>query len=223
MSSIGVLIHGCHLQAEEWENIVWGDPARKVLGRVPAALSLLLKEPIDLFYWGTGASRKDGLLESEYTINYARDHMDELTDLIGLGQAGISDYLQKASFVDRETQNTTEEIRRAAMVCREQGIDQLILVSSPTHIARCLQEAMKLRADGVLRDIDVFATASDTCFAGSTPGDVVVMEPPHRGDLPKIPFHRTARRIFQFLRNPEAAEGFNREWNELIDTWEQRL
>ncbi|HEY5138550.1 MAG TPA: hypothetical protein VIJ25_04445, partial [Methylococcales bacterium] len=29
-----------------------------------------------------------------------------------------------------------------------------------------------------------FVAASDICFAGATPEDVVVIEPPHRGDDP---------------------------------------
>ena len=26
-----VLIHGCHLQAEGWENIIWGNPEKGIL------------------------------------------------------------------------------------------------------------------------------------------------------------------------------------------------
>ncbi len=217
-----ILIHGCHLQAEAWEHIVWGDPKHGVLGRVPKGLQLAEKHAASLIFWGTGASQKDGKKESEYTYDYALQHIHELDDVLKHGFAGydayeIQELLGKKSRLDLETQNTTDEIAAAAAFCKERRIDELILVSSPTHIARCLQEAQKLKTSGALEGIEVLACASDTCFKDSTPADVVIIEPPHRGDMPKVPFHKTVRRIFATMRKPEIAFKLNDAMNKTID------
>lgn len=179
-----VLIHGCHLQADGWKDIVWGAPDLDVFGRASAGIRLAVREGA-FIYWGTGASAKDGMKESRYTFEFAVNHVNELRGLTDYMTHEVAkDWLERISFIDEVTQNTTEEIARAVEVCLKYNIDRLILLSSPTHIARCLQEAEKLRACGKMSTIEVFATASDVCFAHSSAGDVVIVEPPHRGDLP---------------------------------------
>ena len=34
----GILVHGCHLQADAWESIMWGDIGTQQLGRIPRAI-----------------------------------------------------------------------------------------------------------------------------------------------------------------------------------------
>jgi hypothetical protein len=67
-----ILIHGCHLQAEEWENIVWRNPRVGILGRIPRGIQLAIQEKADLIFWGTGASEKDGLKEAEDVFRQLR-------------------------------------------------------------------------------------------------------------------------------------------------------
>ena len=200
MTATAVLIHGCHLAAIDWERMVWGDPKNGVLGRAPKGIRLALKEKAKLIIWGTGASEKDGQKESCYTYNYAIVHASELDEFHGFDLYEVLAILKNASVFDESTQNTPEEIASAAEICREQGIRRLILVSSPTHIARCLQEAEKLRVAGKMDGIEVFATAADVSYADSSASDVVIVEPPHRGDKPKWQTYRYARAMFDIMK-----------------------
>jgi hypothetical protein len=154
--NVGVLIHGCHLQAEGWENIMFGEDGR--MGRVPAGLIEAVNRNAKSVFWGTGASQsKNGI------------------------------------------------------------------ISSPTHIARCMQEACKIQGESKDRSIRVYAKASETCYANTTPSDVVIVEPPHRGDMPKVPFHQTTRKIFAFLQYPDLAFKYNKDWNTLTNEYKNRL
>ena len=145
MKKTAILVHGCHLQANEWEKMIWGDPKNGLLGRVPRALELFDSEKADLLYFGTGESEKDGLKESEYTLSYAVEHAAELSRFSKMDAPDIEKWFREVSVSDTESQNTGEEIRLAAVECKERGIERMILVSSPTHISRCLLTAEKLR------------------------------------------------------------------------------
>jgi len=217
---IGVLIHGCHLQAKGWEDIIWGSPQEGRLGRVPRALQLFNTDDVELLYWGTGASEKDGMKEAEYTFNYAVTHCKELSQFQGSDTYEIEPILKQISHVDTVSINTKEEISAAGALCRERGIQRLVLVSSPTHISRCLLIAEKLQAEGELSGLEIFATASDTCYFGTVPGDVVIVEPPHRGDRPQVPIHKTIARANKLGRG-EKAEEFEQELSKFLDNWEE--
>lgn len=217
---IGVLIHGCHLQAKGWEDIIWGNPQEGRLGRVPRALQFLNTDDVGLLYWGTGASEKDGLKESEQTFSFAVTHAVDLPEFEGLDSYEIEAKLREVSFIDTVTQNTKEEISAASALCKERGIQRLILVSSPTHISRCLLTAEKLRAEGKLSSLEIFATASDTCYAGTVPGDVVIVEPPHRGDRPQVPIHKAITRANKLGRE-EKAEEFEQALSKFLDSWDK--
>lgn len=211
-----VLIHGRHLQAHSWENIVWGKP--RALGQVPSAVELALRHQASLIFWGTGASERDSKKESEYTFGFAMERIEELATMISYeeGPEHLRDYLRKFSYVDIKTQNTTQEIEVALQLCHERGIKELYLVSSPSHIARCLQEALKLLAARPEILIRVYATASQTCFANSTAADVVIVEPPHRGDLPLWQTYRYVRAMFSLMRDTTVFESFLNDFGALL-------
>ncbi|HLC44283.1 MAG: hypothetical protein A2722_03450 [Candidatus Doudnabacteria bacterium RIFCSPHIGHO2_01_FULL_50_11] len=235
-----ILIHGCHVDAEGWERIIWGDPEKGLLGRIPTGIALALSEEADLIFWGTGASERNGKKESQIIFQYALRHLEELPALFErAGRVTYRKYptpfeleklLPKISYIDLVTQNTAQEVEAAAAECRARGITRLILVSSPTHIGRCRQDADKLRAEGKLRDLWVFDFSSDTCFEGTTPGDVVIIEPPHRGDMPKWQTYRYARAMFGIMKRGEVVyEEFLRAFGQLLITfgvtvdWRPRL
>lgn len=223
METTAILIHGCHLYAQGWENIVWGNPRGGIYGR--AAKGLLLAErlrPVRIF-WGTGASEKDGVREAEYTLRYALEHIKELFpeyfETHG-DRFGVKEWITKCSSIDVESQTTPQEVKRAMIACISQKIKKLILVSSPTHIPRCLQSAEVVRAEGGFEGLEIFATASDTCFANSTAKDVLIVEPPHRGDRPDVPIHKTLRRAMRIGRGPKAGD-FNTALESLLNEWEK--
>jgi hypothetical protein len=56
-------VHGCHLQADAWEEIVFGSIMKQQLGRAAKAALLTHQESPACVVFGTGGSEKDGKLE----------------------------------------------------------------------------------------------------------------------------------------------------------------
>lgn len=232
MRKHAVLIHGCHLQTDGWEHVVWGDPSAQQMGRIPKGVMFARAVNADLIFWGTGASERNGRKESERTFQAALNHQKQLSNLCGgddhrdANENTFLTWLYGVSHIDLDTQNTDQEIGACAEMCLEKGVTQLTLVSSPFHIMRCHATALKIFASDTrftqLRQ-GLVACASDTNPTGIDASDVVIIEPPHRGDTPKVAFHETAREIFKFLRNPEAAFAFNRAWRDLIREYTNQL
>ena len=213
-----VLIHGCHLGAKHWANIAWGDPQNGILGRAPKGIQLALEGDCKFLIWGTGASERDGMKESEFTLTYAAAHHKELACLASEGAEEADALLRSMSYLDTESQNTEEEILNAVSVCIARNVWRLKLVSSPVHISRCYLDALKLREAGKIPKEFKFAQdESDTNFADSKVSDVVIIEPPHRGDMPAFQTHRYAKAMFGVMRqgNARFAE-FLRDLGELL-------
>lgn len=235
MSNKAILIHGRHVETDGWEQVVLGSLARKQTGTLARGILEAYRQKADLIYFGTGASSKDGLFESEYTYQIARSHWRELAQLCGADDSGdmhvnpFFNWLTNVSFLDTESKNTAEEVRKCLALCVERRITQLTLVSAPFHIPRCMQQAQivfeDLASDTPYQELrrNWFGVASDVNPTGMDTSDVVIVEPMHRGDNPKVPFYRQIRRIFQFLRNPELAFEFCDELEKFINKYEERL
>lgn len=202
----GILVHGCHLQADGWEEIVWGQPP-DLLGRLPQAVLLAREEAAKVVVLGTGASvSADGRLEGQYTLDFLLERLPRLHEFHALKQFPSKELerLVRSSFVaELESRNTMEEVIAAFRIWTARGVTRGFLVSSPTHLPRCLACACQAlggeegsRFTGELR-----ASPSGTCYEGFEASDVVVVEPPHRGDrdktLDELPFHELVRRSFR--------------------------
>lgn len=210
----GVLVHGCHLDAYDWRGIVWGYPAGDQLGRAPKGVLVAHQEQAELLVFGTGASQRvverDGeacvMKEGEYTLDYLRRHFDGLGEFAafdGIDLPRLRALVEASARTASRSQNTREEVTEAAEMFLEHGIERMILVSSPTHISRCLRDATSaLERDrfAALRH-QLFATPSDSSYLGSRAEDVVIFEPPHRADRHSAPIHLNVSRI---LRIPPA-------------------
>jgi hypothetical protein len=221
-----VLIHGCHTGAHAWTDIVWGDPQNGRLGRVPKGILEAQKWDAKTIIFSTGASERDGFKEGEYIYRFALDRVSELTGLTGMHESSLRALLHTRHALELTSQDTRSEVLESAKIAKERGAKRLILVSSPTHVMRCHQAAISmLGADPRLRFFldNLYPAASETCFEGSTVDDVVIVEPPHRGDRPLVPYHTTAKRIFQFLKKPEVAFAFNDAWGGLIGEYEKKM
>lgn len=217
MKSI-ILIHGCHIQAGEWESIMFG--TLKSPGRVPRAIEESINQGATFIFWGSGLGYGEGVIESNYTFEYATTKkLGFLSDYLKMQSQDLLNYLNQISVFDSKSTNTFEEVQEAFQKCKEQNIDQLFLVSSPTHIARCLQNACKLKYQ-TGSSIKVNGVPCDTSFANSTPADVVIFEPPHREDLPKIPLHKTLQGVFPLLKDTKIATDFNEALKKLIQEYQ---
>lgn len=215
----GVLIHGLHLQARGWEEIVWGKPPY-LLGRLPRGVVVALREKASIVVFGTGASERDGKKEAEVARDYLLEHFAELaqfTDFQGVDLEAEKRRMQRIAAVETHSQNTAQEVRLAGRMFQEAGVDKIILVSSPTHISRCVRDAfIAFNEDDTLRHFthSLFATPSQTCFPGTTAQDVAIVEPPHRPDRTASSLNLLVQRM---LRVPsDKQEGFLAELELLL-------
>ncbi len=188
----GVLIHGYHLQAKGWENIVWGEPP--LMGRLPKGIAVALETEAEVVVFGTGASEKGGKKEAEVIRDYLFEHFFELEKFpIYDGIKLKEDFreaerrLKEISVLETKSQNTLEEVKFAGEIFKNHGIEKAILVSSPTHISRCLKYAYVVFSEEKELSYltqELYATPSQVCYPGDKAGDVIVIEPPHRPDRP---------------------------------------
>lgn len=223
-----VLVHGCHLQARRWDNIIWGDPGNGVLGRVPKGILEALKWDAKMIVFSTGASERDGLKEGEYIYHYGLERLEQLAPLTGMSVNRLRMWLQDVARLELTSVNTKTEVLASAQLAKNCGVERLVLVSSPTHIMRCHQAAISVcQTNPELRFLlkNLYATASDTSYADSVVDDVVILEPPHRGDRADVPIYKTAARLTSIRRSQDfdKVEEFNTAFGAFLDDWQERL
>lgn len=225
LNSIGVLIPGYHLKADQWEKVVFGEIENKRLGRVSTAIEEAIKRKAAFIFWGAGGSETEtGLKESQYTYQQATGpKLKQLAWHVKQDPDELYKYLQRVSFIETSAKDTAAEIKSAVQECEMRGIKELILVSSPTHLPRCMKEAALLKEQNPELSITFYGRASDTCFANTHAADVTIIEPPHRSDIPPVAFNQTLRDIFQFSKNPELAMALNAALGSLIAQYKVQL
>eukprot|EP00326_Haptolina_ericina_P013616 CAMPEP_0181217458 /NCGR_PEP_ID=MMETSP1096-20121128/27159_1 /TAXON_ID=156174 ORGANISM="Chrysochromulina ericina, Strain CCMP281" /NCGR_SAMPLE_ID=MMETSP1096 /ASSEMBLY_ACC=CAM_ASM_000453 /LENGTH=261 /DNA_ID=CAMNT_0023309585 /DNA_START=770 /DNA_END=1555 /DNA_ORIENTATION=+ len=205
-SAFGILVHGCHLQAEGWESIVWGIPPSR-LGRLPRAALLAWEERDTLacICMGTAASSTpDGEYEAVVLARMLTRRCHELSQFSafqGIPLRELELLLRSVVHTDLVSTNTREEVTEGLSRFEAAGVTRAVLVSSPTHLPRCLIEGCAvLERQPTLFSGTLLACPSDTCYSGYSSADVVVVEPPHRGDrdrsLDRWPLHELVRRQF---------------------------
>lgn len=243
----GVLVHGCNLLIENWRYVAWGDPPNE-LGRIPQGVLVALEHQASTIVFGTGASEKtfrlgtsgrdgEALLEADYSLEYLRTHFASLPKFQVLvdrfpklatseGLDEIREDLLSRIVVDTDSQNTVEEIRRAAEIFLENDIERIILVSSPSHVVRCLRDATAMfHSDTAFARFknEIYACPSTTCYEGTEAGDVVVVEPPHRPDRHVVPTHRRIQRMLTLQKlNYEDLVALIEEFDDLLQRYENR-
>ena len=137
------------------------------------------------------------------------DALKELQQLGGLDVSFTPDgpilYARKQTkvVIDVKSQNTKEELVAAGDAFLARGVTDVVLVSSATHMARCLETAQVVynnpQYEGKYKTLaqGLMVTPADTCYAGATYGSNVIFEVPHRGDRPSYPIHEKVREIFK--------------------------
>jgi len=203
---IGVLCHGRHLQTKNWEKLMWGIPP-DLLGQLPKTVLVALEEKAEVIVFGTGASERDGKKEAEFIRDYLLEHFFELAEFPsfqGIDLEKARKRIERISMLELYSQNTAEEVRFAGQIFKKAGMERIILVSSFTHISRCLRDAyVAFSRDENLKHFtkNLWATPSQTGWADAS--EVVIIEPPHRGDKPVRNFilfllNALFKRIYQF-------------------------
>jgi hypothetical protein len=214
----GILIHGLHLQTKDWEKIVWGEPPN-FLGILPKGVAVALEEKAKIIVFGTGASEKDGKKEAEFTRDYLFYRFLELERFPvfrGMDLEKARREIEMISRVEIYSKNTAEEVMFAGRMFKEVGVEKIILVSSPTHISRCLRDAyvaFSQEEDFRVFVQNLFATPSQVCFSGTSAEDVAIIEPPHRPDRPQTSLNILVQRM---LRIPKEKEAFLEDLEQLL-------
>lgn len=221
-----VIIHGHHLQAAEWERVVWGDPAQGVYGRAAAGLREALRFDAPLIVFGTGASFKDSMPEAEHALSIARRRIVEMPEFAKMGADDARAWLDERAVLETTALDTRTEIEADARLALSRGCNALVLVSSPVHIMRAHKTALALFSHQPEFRVflhNLFAIASDVNYAGTKVDDVVVIEPQHRPDRPHVPFHETLRGLWKFMRRDDLAPALNKALKDVMDDYEKRL
>ena len=202
---VGIHVHGRHLQAVEAEAIMWGRPPHQ-LGQLTLALRILAEyQPGEVvsFSIGTGASKKDGLLEAEYWGKMVAYRLSSLKDFAAFRSVDLDDLAVRVAttlFLEKTSQNTVQEAQKLAELGSLLDFTDLVVVSAPTHLSRIVVDVLKvLDSDPGFTKMreNVQFRASDVPYAGCTVGDVVVVEPPHRGDDTSPPLYKLIPRYFR--------------------------
>ncbi len=201
---------------------MWGHPPDE-LGRIPKAVSVALQEDADALVFGTGASEKDNKKEGEYTRDFMFEHFLELGEFTCLQNVDLvkaKPRILEISQAECASQNTREEMREAGKLFIGQGVGRIILVSSPTHISRCIRDALDVFKDKDFTGLreNLFAIASDTSYLGGHVEDVVIFEPPHRGDQQAFLTHYVVKRIFKI--SEEEMPHFLRDLDGLLSKYQ---
>lgn len=242
----GILVHGCNLGAENWRHIAWGDPPH-AFGRIPLGVLLAFEYDASVVVFGTGASKKEyrfnghsrgELLEAEYSLEMLKDNFDELGKFTIFKKRcekfkdteereKIKEKFFRSLFLDLKSMTTPEEVEEAGNEFAEHDIDRVILVSSPTHIVRCLRDAMNIyRSNPKYASFcdNIAAIPSFTCYEGTCAKDVVVIEPPHRPDRHVIPTHRRMERMLKLHKLPyEELIKLIEEFDDMLQQYEHKF
>jgi hypothetical protein len=221
-----IIVHGHHLQAGQWELVVWGDPKHGVYGRAAVGLREALRFNASFVIFGTGASFRDHMPEAEHVRNIARNRIAELPEFSKMGIEAAQAWLDAHALLETTAVDTRTEIEADARIALAQGCDALVLVSSPVHIMRAHKTALALFSHQhefkpFLHNL--FAVASDVNYEHTKVDDVVIIEPHHRPDRPKVAFHETLQGLGKFMRRPDLAPSLNKALKDVIDDYEKKL
>lgn len=218
-----VLIHGHHLQAPDWEHFVWGEKDLARVGRIPRGIEVAVQEEADVVIWGTGASEdsETGKKESEYTHALASEHASELATYLGVEELVVRDVLEKRSVIQTETTNTKNETYEALQLCKERGIHRLFLVSTPTHVPRCLLTACQFQEE--FPDIVLVGVAAETVTEYWNPKETAVVEPSHRPDRSETPFNLLAKRMASARKYIDEAPELYKDIEGLLDAFDKKV
>ncbi len=222
-ASIAVLIHGYHLEALGWESMVWGKPKEGIFGSIPRGITEAYKSNAVKIFWGTGASQKDGVKESQYIYNFALLHIEELAGLCGCSAAELQKFIEERSYIDLKAQNTVEELKECFDMCLRENIPRIIIIPIATHASRSVKVALTTIFGNAAYEAFrhcVYLAPADTSFLNASPDDVVVVEPPHRGDQIKWQTYRYAKAIFEVQKKGESTfSSFLSDFGELLEKY----
>lgn len=204
-----------------WEKLVWGEPEKGLMGTLPKLVQLLFvncpNESVTDILMYTGPSRKNGLNEGEYGKKYLIDHFESLSDFPQLKSLldKLSDkqkqatkrFLQEHILTKEQLINSAGEVVNAARHFQTKNVTKVYQIAVASHAPRCIQLQALVRFKHQIPQEQLWYTvAADTTYEGTTPDEVIVAEPPHRGDDPALGIRPSITDILkQYYKLPYAA------------------
>lgn len=196
----GILLHVYHLEAKGWEGLVWGNPDSDMFGTLTQFAYTLLGIPANehvssVIY--SGPSSMGGYSEGEYTKRFLLERMNELSNFPSLKKI-MSQLPAEEHEVFRQRiqdlvvgpiiKNTLDEVSHAALFFNgDNSVDRVYQIAAASHAPRCLQNQLIVRrSNGIPTHQPWYVVASDMGFSATEPDDLVILEPPHRGDDPML-------------------------------------
>lgn len=203
-----LLVHAAHQNAVNFEELTWGNPLLGVYGRASKALQYIANKPGVQLYLGCGSLGPNQPVVSELVYNLMLEKGGEVAAFAKLGFSAKFDLLKNGVYLDKVSQTTVDEIQNAGRFCSQAGISRLTILSSPTHLPRCLRDALaeRERPGSTLQRCEIGIVASDTNFADASAASVTIFEPPHRSDRHQVRIDRSVRSLFPHLGTQDEAE-----------------
>ncbi|RJR13361.1 hypothetical protein C4585_02270 [Candidatus Parcubacteria bacterium] len=218
-SPLAIFVHGLNLYDKDWERCVWGVPP-KALGRVPKALHLLLTEYSDAeaIVFGSGATKRGEVFESEETLRYLFENFNRLREFDEFRDLSVADLerlyhnLVEIEEVQTTSVNTYTELEHAIPQLFKRGIRRLVLVSEKTHVSRCHVHGEEiLEKLGLSCEMDLIPRGSPALPPHVTASNVVIFEPQGDDRDKVVP---NLKRIFKIPA--EGREAFNEGLGQLL-------
>jgi hypothetical protein len=130
-------------------------------------------------------------------------------------------FLKNKVNVDIISQNTTQEIKVFFNICKPQPEDTLYFVSSPTHVVRVFLNVLTILQEMNLWYLvdNIQMVVSDTSYANRNISDLVVVEPPHRGDNPDNQFYVLVKKAIKLYQDNVSDDEFEKEFLILIEKY----
>ena len=179
------------------------------MGRDRRLIFTALHECANVLAFGTGASEKNGKLEADATVQLMWERFDDISEFDVFKryfpEIIDQDYrdqvrkkIESILEIENQSQNTVDEVKKVGEIFNRYGVERIILVSSPTHLPRCLRDACVAFEQN--EDLAHFrhwlsAVPSDTSYMGKSASDVAVFEPPHRPDRPMFNINDFLKRV----------------------------
>ena len=206
----GVLIHGPHLETEGWKDLVWGTPPDSV-GRLPRGVAVAIEQQADVIMLGSAGSELYGKLESQYTWDFLLANFPVLTQFSLFQEKSVQSVqpqIEKILQLETRSLNTDQDIRFAAEIFKTAEVTNVILVSSPTHLPRCIRDACIVFGEDARHSSlaqNLYASPSQTSFHGTAASDVAIVEPPHHSNRSDLRKNSTVNRILRVSNQDERA------------------
>lgn len=184
----GILCHGRHVEAINWELHEWGDEKKGLIGQIPKTILLAYQEKPEIIVFGTGASQRDGIYEAEIIVKYMLENfsrLEKFPQFKGIKLSPLEKFMHARSIPETKSKNTLDEIRNAGNIFLKYNVEKAIIVSNPDHIARCMQIAHQAYQDDKIYSLkNIFAAQSEVCYDGTSKISTKPIEKTHRGDDP---------------------------------------